>query len=143
MPWTENIYGYTPDEIRPFVALSYQITSVAGGDRPELHHLLNIAIHAANASMVMIIARVCIGLRQVVAVYAGLLFAVLPVHAESVAWITGRVDSMPTFFYLATFLAYVNWRNETPSQRSLTSGPAALFAGSWDLIAFSCFFIAL
>ena len=41
---------------------------------------------------------------------AGLVFVLLPVHTESVAWITGRVDSMPAFFYLASFLAYVRWR---------------------------------
>ena len=41
------------------------------------------------------------------AMFAGLVFVLLPVHAESVAWITGRVDSMPALFYLASFLAYV------------------------------------
>jgi hypothetical protein len=34
------------------------------------------------------------------------------VHTESVAWITGRVDSMPALFYLASFLAYVRFRND-------------------------------
>jgi hypothetical protein len=26
MPWTEDIWGYKPDELRPFVALTYQLT---------------------------------------------------------------------------------------------------------------------
>jgi hypothetical protein len=144
MPWTERIFGYTPDEIRPFVALTYQVTALPGGARPELHHLLNIAIHAANALMVMTIARVGVRLSPVAAAYAGVIFAVLPMQAESVAYITGRVDSMPTFFYLATFLAYVRWRNgpERPLKSSERQR-VPLFSKSWDLIALGCFFIAL
>jgi hypothetical protein len=45
-----------------------------------------------------------------------------------VAWITGRVDSMPTFFYLLAFLAYVRWRAGQPS------------AYAWSLV---WFFVAL
>ena len=58
MPWTENIWGYTPDEIRPFVALTYQLTGKWNPARPELHHIFNIAMHVANALLVMAIARV-------------------------------------------------------------------------------------
>ena len=39
-----------------------------------------------------------------------MLFAVLPIHAETVAWITGRVDSIPALFYLSSFFAYARWR---------------------------------
>jgi hypothetical protein len=110
MPWMEHIWGYTPDEIRPFVAFTYQVTALAGAARPELHHLLNIALHAANALLVMALARRAVGLSRPAAAFAAVSFALLPVAAESVAWITGRVDSMPAFFYLATVLAYVRWR---------------------------------
>jgi hypothetical protein len=110
MPWTEDIWGYTPDELRPFVALTYQLTGKWNPGRPELHHILNIAFHVANSLLVVAIARRAIGLSALAAAFAGVVFAVLPGQVESVVWITGRVDSMPTFFYLATFLAYVHWR---------------------------------
>lgn len=143
MPWTENIWGYTPDEIRPFVALTYQVTAIPGAARPELHHILNIAIHAANALLVMAIARTAIGLTPIAAAFAGIVFGVLPLQAESVAWITGRVDSMPAFFYLSTFLAYVLWRRRadtpfTTGRRSMTAFPAF-----WYLVGLALFFIAL
>ena len=51
--------------------------------------------------------------------FAGLVFVLLPVHAESVAWITGRVDSMPALFYLAAFLAYVRYRRQRLATRCL------------------------
>jgi hypothetical protein len=110
MSWMEEIWGAVPDEIRPFVAFTYQLTGKWAPHRPELHHLMNIALHAGNAVLVMAIGRTAIGLAPVSAAFAGIVFAVLPAQAESAAWITGRVDSMPAFFYLATFLAYVKWR---------------------------------
>jgi hypothetical protein len=60
MPWTEDVWGYTPDELRPFVAFTYQLTGKLNPARPELHHLFNIAVHAGNALLVMAIA-ICSG----------------------------------------------------------------------------------
>jgi hypothetical protein len=128
MPWTEDIWQYTPDEIRPFVALSYVMTASWGAAQPTAHHVLNIAIHAGNGLLVMAIARTAGGLDRTASALAAVIFVLLPVQAESVAWITGRVDSMPTFFYLAAFLAYARWR----------TGRRAAYA--WSLV---WFFVAL
>ena len=40
--------GPRADEVRPFPAVSYQLTSLGGAAAPFLHHVLNIALHAAN-----------------------------------------------------------------------------------------------
>ena len=125
MPWMEHIWGYTPDEIRPFVAFTYQLTGKFTPSRPELHHLFNIALHAGNALLVMAIGRAGFKLSPLAAAFAAILFAVLPSGAESAAWITGRVDSMPAFFYLATFLAYIQWREL--ARPSLYAWSVALF----------------
>jgi hypothetical protein len=109
-PWTEDIWGYVPDEIRPFPAASYVIASWFGAASPEPNHLLNIAIHALNGLLVMGIAEDAAGLGALAAGAAGLVFVVLPIQAESVAWITGRVDSLPACFYFAAFLLYVRDR---------------------------------
>ena len=103
-PWTEDIWGYVPDELRPFPAASYVVTSWFGAARPELNHILNIALHAFNGLLVMWIAEAAAGLSLVSATAAGLVFVLLPIQAESVAWVTGRVDSLPTMFYFASFL---------------------------------------
>ena len=34
VPWMENIWGYTPDELRPFVALTYQAAAQWNSTRP-------------------------------------------------------------------------------------------------------------
>lgn len=136
MPWMEHIWGYTPDELRPFVAFTYQVTALPGAGRPELHHIVNILIHAANALLVMALARVGMGLPLAAATFAGVMFAVMPVHAESVAWITGRVDSMPAFLYLAAFLAYVSWRQDSGA----TGGRPR---SAWYGLSLALFFTAL
>lgn len=123
--WMDDIWGYLPDEVRPFPALSYQLTALGGPVSPFLHHALNILIHAANGLLVMAIALRAAGLGVPAATTAALVFVLLPVHAESVAWITGRVDSMPAFFYLASFLAYVRYRQE--SRRALYGWAILLF----------------
>jgi hypothetical protein len=139
MPWMEHIWGYTPDEIRPFVAFTYQVTALPGAGRPELHHLVNILFHAANGLLVMALARLTLGVTLTAAAYAGVVFALLPVQAESVAWITGRVDSMPAFFYMATFAAYVRWRlSASPTDTGARRGSPA-----WYGFAVALFVVAL
>jgi hypothetical protein len=127
--WMENIWGYLPDEVRPFPAVSYQLTALGGAASPAAHHLLNIALHAANGLLVFATALLVLRLRLWCAALAGVIFVLLPSQAESVAWITGRVDSMPAFFYISSFLCHARWRER---------GGRLLYAASLGL-----FFIAL
>ncbi len=112
MVWMEDIWGSTPDEIRPFPALSYQITALWGAAAPEGHHAFNILLHTFNSLLVFALARDAARAGLAAATVAGIAFALLPVAPESVAWITGRVDTMPALFYLASVVAYVRWRGE-------------------------------
>jgi hypothetical protein len=112
-PWTEAIYGIQPDELRPMLALSYQVDSLWGAASPTGYHVSNIVLHALNALFVLGIARVS-RLSLPAATFAGVLFAVLPNHAETVAWISGRADSIVALFYLSALLAYAAWRRLEP-----------------------------
>jgi hypothetical protein len=109
--WMENIWGYLPDEVRPFPAVSYQLTALGSAASPVAHHVLNIALHAANGLLVFATALLVLRLPCWSAALAGVVFVLLPSQAESVAWITGRVDSMPAFFYISSFLCYALWRD--------------------------------
>ena len=44
------------------------------------------------------------------ALLAASLFALMPSHAEPIAWISGRVDSLASLFYLGAFLCFVRFR---------------------------------
>lgn len=117
--WMDDIWGFIPDEIRPFPAATYQFTALWGAGSPIANHVVNIAFHVANGLLVFAVARVVTGLSLVPATLAALVFVVMPVQAESVAWITGRVDTIPAFFYIASFLLFAWWRRggATPGAR--------------------------
>ena len=144
--WMDDIWGATQDEIRPFPALTYQLAALWGATSTVANHVTNIVIHAANALLVLAIARAVAGLSVVAATFAALVFAVLPLHAESVAWITGRVDTIPALFFLGSFLSYALWRRgEEKSTRlylcSLLSFFCALFSKQNTIIMVATLFL--
>jgi hypothetical protein len=109
--WSEDIWGEIPvDEIRPMVALSYQVNSLWGAASPVAYHATNIFLHGLNALLVFATGRVIARLTLAASSFASLLFAILPSHAEAVAYITGRSDTILAFFYVSSLLAYVTWR---------------------------------
>ncbi len=108
--WTEDIYGRVLDELRPLVALSYQMDSVWGAANPGGSHASNLAYHVVNALLVLGLGRAVCGLRWASAGLAAVLFAVLPIHTPAVAWISGRADSIPAAFYVGAFLLWALWR---------------------------------
>ena len=108
--WMDDIWGFTPDEVRPFVAVTYQAAALLGPATPWPNHVLNIAFHAGTAVLIWGTALHAARVGLVAATVAAIVFVVLPNQAETVAWITGRVDSMPALFYVAAFLAWVRWR---------------------------------
>jgi hypothetical protein len=125
--WMETVFGVPPQEIRPFPAVSYQLTSLVGASAPVVHHVVNIFIHAVNGVLVLIMARQCARLSEPAAILAAVSFVVLPVQVESVGWITGRVDSLPALFYFASFLAYAQWRITGSNNRTRYLISALLF----------------
>ena len=110
IPWMENIWGDPPDEIRPFPAVTYQLAALWGPDSPVANHVINIGFHAINALLVLKMGQTAAALPLTGAAFGALVFALLPMQSESVAWVTGRVDSMPACFYLLSFLLFERWR---------------------------------
>jgi hypothetical protein len=108
--WTDNVYGVRPDELRPFIALGYQLDALGGVGSPRAYHLGSIAYHVMCTLLVFALARVAAHATLTAALAGGLLFAWHAAHAEAVAWISGRADSIPTLFYLGALLAYAAWR---------------------------------
>jgi len=89
--WSWTGAGRTSGYYRPLIALSYAIEQRVWGFEPWGYRLTNIAGHIACSALVFILGG-CVGLSANAALLAGLLFAVHPVHTESVAFISGRTD---------------------------------------------------
>ena len=87
---------------RPLVTLTYALDYAVWGLRPFGFHLTNLALHFLCALLVFRLAR-SEGLMQTSALAGAVLFAVHPVHVESVAWISGRTDLLCGVFFLCAF----------------------------------------
>ena len=75
------------------------------GSWPGGHHLVNVLLHAVNAVLLFLVLQEMTGATWPSAVVAAL-FAIHPLRAESVAWVTSRKDMLSGLFFLLTLAAY-------------------------------------
>ena len=73
------------------------------GNNATGYHALNILLQAANA---LLLWRILLRLKIPGAFLAGLIFAIHPVHAESVAWISELKNVLSMFFFLISALFF-------------------------------------
>ncbi|MFN8554722.1 MAG: hypothetical protein U0103_24890 [Candidatus Obscuribacterales bacterium] len=119
---------------RPFISLSFFTDYAMFGLHYAGYHMTNIVMFATCAVFVSLIALELTGMygnrsRASVAIWAGLLFAVDPLHVESVTWIIGRVDLLCSVFYFASVFCFLRFR--------------LVRDRTYLLAALVCFFIAL
>ncbi len=88
---------------RPVVSSSYWIDHQVWGERPFGYHLRNVVLHVGVSLVLLALATRWLGSRQA-GLAAAALFAVHPVHTQSVTWIAGRTDLFAALFFLAALL---------------------------------------
>src|SRR5262249_16745468 len=76
------------------------------------YHLTNLLLHTANVVLLFLALRRMTGAVWRSAAVAAL-FAVHPLHVESVAWVSERKDVLSGLFWMLTLLAYA-WYAERP-----------------------------
>ena len=105
-----------PSEIRheghywPVVYTSFWIEHKLWGLHPAGYHAVNILLHALNS---LLLWRLLVRLAAPGAWLVAAVFAVHPVHVESVAWIIERKDLLSALFYLWAFHVWLRF-GETP-----------------------------
>jgi Tfp pilus assembly protein PilF len=87
---------------RPVMTFGYLLCYKVFGFSPAGFHLVSVAFHAAVVCMLFFVTRRMFGDRML-AFGAATMFALHPIHSESVAWIAAVTDLELTFFYLLTF----------------------------------------
>jgi Flp pilus assembly protein TadD len=90
----------------PVTWLSHMLDVQIYGMNAGLQHVTNVFLHVANTLLLFWLLIRMTGAIGRSAFVAGL-FALHPLHVESVAWIAERKDVLSTLFWMLTILAYV------------------------------------
>ena len=108
----------------PLAWLSHMADCGLFGVNPRAHHLVNVAFHLANTLLLFELLRRMTGQWGRSAVVAAL-FALHPLHVESVAWVAERKDVLCGLFFLLALLAYRAYAGKPSAARY--GAVAALF----------------
>jgi protein O-mannosyl-transferase len=126
--WSTIQWAFTSDYAanwHPLTWLSHALDRQLFGPGPGGPHLVNLVFHVANSVLLLMVLNQLTGAVWKSFVVAAL-FALHPLHVESVAWISERKDVLSAFFFLLTLLVYVSY---VRSNRSIR----------WYLLALFCF----
>ena len=110
----------------PLTMLTYSLEYHFFGLNPFIYHLDNLVLHLFNIILVFIfIYKLSLGseLREIntrqyaisLAFIVALLFAIHPMHVESVAWISERKDLLYSFFFLSSLIFYIKYISQIKS----------------------------
>ena len=92
----------------PLTWLSHMLDCELYGLNPMGHHWTSLQIHLTNTLLLFFILQYMTGALWQSAFVAAL-FALHPLHVESVAWVSERKDVLSTFFGMLTILAYIRY----------------------------------
>jgi tetratricopeptide (TPR) repeat protein len=99
----------------PLTWLSHMLDVQLFGMRPAGHHLGNVFLHILNAMLLFLLLSRSTGALWKSAVVA-MLFALHPLHVESVAWASERKDVLSTLFWFLTLYFYTRY-SELPGRK--------------------------
>jgi protein O-mannosyl-transferase len=129
---------YNSANWHPLTWISYMLDSQLFGLNPRAYHLTNVLLHAANAVLLFLILRHLTAFRSDrnrgtvtrpagpgagksagksaasadtlwPAAFVAAVFAIHPLRAESVAWVSERKDVLSGLFFLLTLWAYMSY----------------------------------
>ena len=124
------------DYWHPLPWISHMVDCELFGLGSGWHHLVNLAFHVANTLLLFAVLRRMTGAFWRSAMVAAL-FALHPLHVESVAWVAERKDTLSTLFFLLTLWAYARYaelqglksesRNTQHATRTTIHAPQRIF----------------
>ena len=92
----------------PLTWLSHMVDCHLFGVKPGAHHWVSVGIHVCNSLLLLwVLYRYTNALARSAIVAA--LFAVHPLHVESVAWVAERKDVLSALFWFLTMWAYLRY----------------------------------
>ena len=116
--WAFNV-GYSGNW-HPLTWLSHMVDVSLFGVNPSAHHLTNLLLHMANSILLFLLFQ---RMTKVIwpSFFVAIVFALHPLHVQSVAWAAERKDVLSTLFWLLTMLVYVRHVERPTKTRYLLS----------------------
>lgn len=108
----------------PLTWLSLSLDATVFGTAAGGFHFTNVALHVLNTLLLYTVLHAMTGAAWRSGLVAAL-FAVHPLHVESVAWIAERKDLLSTLFGLLAFWAYAEYAMQPESSRTRRAWYAA------------------
>src|SRR5260221_2333266 len=108
LKWDNVIWAFTTGHAsnwHPLTWLSHMLDCQVFGQHAGAQHLINAGFHLINTVLLFLLLRNLTGALWRSGLVAAL-FALHPLHVESVAWISERKDVLSTLFFLLTVWAY-------------------------------------
>jgi tetratricopeptide (TPR) repeat protein len=120
----------TASNWHPLTWLSHMLDCQLFGLNPGRHHLVSLLLHIVNTLLLFAVLEMMTGAMWRSAFVAAV-FAVHPLHVESVAWASERKDVLSTLFWLLTMAGYVRYVR----RQSVVWYLSAVFAFALGLLA--------
>jgi len=110
---------FDKDNWHPLTSISHMIDCQLFGLRPGGHHFTNVLLHTTAAVLLFLILAELTGSPSRTGTicasgFVAALFAIHPLHVESVAWIAERKDVLSAVFFMLTLGAY-GWYAQRPT----------------------------
>jgi tetratricopeptide (TPR) repeat protein len=123
LTWGGIVWAFTHSHSanwHPLTWISHALDCQFYGLNPGLHHLTNVILHATTSVLLFL------GLRNMTgslkrSAFVAAIFAIHPLHVESVAWLAERKDVLSGLFLVLTLGAYVRYARRAPSMASYTA----------------------
>ncbi len=115
------IWAFTATHVsnwHPLTWLSHMLDFQLYGLNPSGHHLTNVFFHLVNTLLLFLVLKLMTGALWRSGLVAAL-FAVHPLHVESVVWVAERKDVLSTLFWMLTLWAYLGYTKRPGVKRYL------------------------
>ncbi len=114
--WAFNV-GYSGNW-HPLTWVSHMTDVALFGVNPSVHHLMNLLLHIANSVLVFLVFQ---RMTKIVwpSAFVAIVFALHPLHVQSVAWAAERKDVLSMLFWLLTMWSYVRYVERPKTARYL------------------------
>ncbi len=111
---------------RPFIKLAFWFDYSLYGLNQMGYHLTNLILHACNIILAFCLCYI-LSKKMGIATLAALIFALHPMHTESISYISGRTELIHAVFFLTSLICFIKYIQGKEKSRGLYYGSLITF----------------